>query len=727
MGSGGDFQLEISLIENTNLLAAGWLDPTYWWGVAQVVIGLGLVIFVHELGHFLVAKACGVKCEKFYVGFDAFEWKWGDRVIIPKALVKYQWGETEYGVGILPLGGYVKMLGQDDNPANMEKEIERSKLESADGEELYEPSGLVDRTKMDPRSFIAKTVPQRMAIISAGVIFNLLFAIVLGAIAFRSGVNYEPAMIGNVTPGGPAWEAGLGESEVVRVGDQKIEGEYFTFINMAEKIIFDGSEDGANVELEYIPVGETESKVVELTPRQIGKEIELPRLGVQSRMALKVAKEAPTIDGRGAANPDAPVLADDVITHTNGVAVETMGQFQAQLAKSYGKDIQLKINRMPENAGKNATPELVELTIAPDRVRTLGLHCQWLPVAAVKKGSPAEKAGFLVGDEIVSINGRGPGSLYELDVDAILHMREKKSEPMVFVVNRKQHEGEAVEKVTLNVVPVMPKRVTVIEGAEPIGVESLGLAIPTSNIVSFVKQNGPAYEAGIQVGDEIIGTQSLLTPEQAADPFFARAGRKRDYLDGVINFNDTRGMAQQFPLGQKFELFYKRGEESKSATLTTVESDEYYLPTIGIRLTPYQETYVAESWGQAFKLGAYQTWVDLTKVFKFLGKLVRGRISAKNLGGPGTIFVVAQSEASQGTSRLLLFLVLLSANLAIVNFLPIPVLDGGHMMFLAYEGLFRKPVTEKVQLLLTYVGFLALLALMAFVIWQDIGRISKLF
>src|SRR5688572_13579379 len=98
-----------------------------WLGVAA---GLTFVIFVHELGHFLVAKACGVKCEKFYVGFDFFEipipftkWK------IPRSLIKFQWGETEYGLGSLPLGGYVKMLGQDDDPRNAEAEAARTRLE----------------------------------------------------------------------------------------------------------------------------------------------------------------------------------------------------------------------------------------------------------------------------------------------------------------------------------------------------------------------------------------------------------------------------------------------------------------------------------------------------------------------------------------------------------------------------------------------------------------------
>ena len=81
------------------------LQPASWLVILQVAIGLGFVIFVHELGHFLVAKACGVKCEKFYIGFDINGWNLG----------KFTWGETEYGIGILPLGGYVKMLGQDDN------------------------------------------------------------------------------------------------------------------------------------------------------------------------------------------------------------------------------------------------------------------------------------------------------------------------------------------------------------------------------------------------------------------------------------------------------------------------------------------------------------------------------------------------------------------------------------------------------------------------------------
>lgn len=723
--------METCLIENTMLLGAGWLDPSYWWGVAQVVIGLGLVIFVHELGHFLVAKACGVKCEKFYVGFDFFDLRIGDRVIVPKSLVKFQWGETEYGVGIIPLGGYVKMLGQDDNPANLEKEVERSKAnEDETGDELYEPSGLVDRTKMDPRSFLAKTVPQRMAIISAGVIFNILFAIILAAIAFRSGVRYEPAMIGGVAPGGPAWEINLPESRVIRIGDQKVDDSYFTFTNMAEAIIFAGSEEDAEVEIEYIPTGESKSKTVKIATRQIGTKVKIPRIGVSPIQITQLPDFNKIPEGRSAAECDPPFMGGDDILEVNGIKAETMGQVKVALASNYGNPTKVLVERSSKGLEEGEIPEQVEITIPADPMRTLGIEVEWGPVGAIQKGSPADKAGFEVGDKIISINGQPVRNLYALDIDAILHMREKGDEPMEFVVDR---EGK---ELTLTASPRMPIWISQIDNFDatmPIGFDSLGMTIGATDTIAYVDESSPAAKAGIQVGDQVIGSKIILTDSQKKDPLFAKAGRERPYNTWwsgkkIRNWTFTEQDLQRFPVGQEVELTIKRGDDSEEKfEMQTVASNDYFLPTMGVPLRVRQEVYTAESWGEAFQLGTKQTWSDLTKVFKFLGKLVRGRIGVENLGGPGTIFVVATSEASQGTSRLLLFLVLLSANLAIINFLPIPVLDGGHMMFLAYEGLFRKPVTEQVQVVLTYAGLFALLALMAFVLYQDAWRISGLF
>src|SRR3972149_5512480 len=147
-----------------------------------VAIALGLVIVVHELGHFIVAKLCGVKCEKFYLGFDIGGLK----------LCKFRWGETEYGIGILPLGGYVKMLGQEDNPARLKEELERAKLARGDESKPAKADSdpkkctMLDQEAIDikaaenvlynPRSYLAQSVPKRMAIISAGVIMNIIFA-----------------------------------------------------------------------------------------------------------------------------------------------------------------------------------------------------------------------------------------------------------------------------------------------------------------------------------------------------------------------------------------------------------------------------------------------------------------------------------------------------------------------------------------------------------------------
>lgn len=216
----------------------------YWlsWGlmilnILKVVIALGLVIFVHELGHFLVAKWAGVKCEKFYLGFDIFGLK----------LWKHQWGETEYGIGVLPLGGYVKMLGQEDNPSRLREEIERAKAQqtAGGGDAPANPDAAAslaeaERALYDPRSYLAQSVPKRMAIISAGVIMNILFAIVTAIAAYGLGVAWVRPEIGDLFPGRAAWRAGL------QVGDtiESIKGKPLHRFNGLQKAISVGDIEG---------------------------------------------------------------------------------------------------------------------------------------------------------------------------------------------------------------------------------------------------------------------------------------------------------------------------------------------------------------------------------------------------------------------------------------------------------------------------------------------------
>jgi regulator of sigma E protease len=172
---------------------------------------------------------------------------------------------------------------------------------------------------------------------------------------------------------------------------------------------------------------------------------------------------------------------------------------------------------------------------------------------------------------------------------------------------------------------------------------------------------------------------------------------------------------------------YLRDGERNSVTLQPIESTEWFLAARGLVFGDFVEPLQITNWGTACQLALQQTSKDLFMVLGFLKKLVTGEISPNNLGGPVTIVAVATSEASMGTGRLLLFLTMLSANLAVINFLPIPVLDGGHLVFLVAEGLRGKPVDEQLQFRLTVAGLIFILGLMVYVLGLDFLRFLPFF
>ncbi|MFM8214637.1 MAG: site-2 protease family protein, partial [Pirellula sp.] len=209
------------------------------YNIGMMLLGLGFVIFVHELGHFLAAKMFGVKCEKFYVGFDV-PMKIGP-IRLPSRLARFQWGETEYGIGSIPLGGYVKMLGQDDDPRKLKEENQRIGL--GDDQE--------QAVKLDPRSYPAKPVFARMIIISAGVIMNLIFGVLMAAAAFSLGVPYTPAILGSTMPGDPAWQAGLKPGDRI-VGVSTSEDDQMSFDEIRKKVAIGGIRNASeSIEMTY--------------------------------------------------------------------------------------------------------------------------------------------------------------------------------------------------------------------------------------------------------------------------------------------------------------------------------------------------------------------------------------------------------------------------------------------------------------------------------------------
>ena len=647
------------LIDSFNLLAASnfWAKPENYLAILKVVIGLGAVIFVHELGHFLAAKYCGVKCDKFYVGFDVPIRLFG-QTIIPGKLLHFTWGETEYGIGSIPLGGYVKMLGQDDNPGNVEEQVRDSLIDGETTESAILPSGMIDRSKIDPRSFIAKSVPERMLIISAGVIFNLIFAILFAAIAFRSGVEYEPPVLGNVAGGGPAWKHNLVGAKVVAVGDREIQDdEYFPYLSFAEKVVFNG--DDAKIDIKVIPHGQSEAVTKTLTPEK-GFRREMPDLamiGAESSLVPVIGSNE-TVDGTPAADAQPPMRAGDKILSINGTTVETEIDLRQVLARDADKPAEFLLERTT-GKGTNLKTERITSVMNPYPKRKVGFGLAWGPIAVIKIGSPAEKAGLQVGDEIVSINGQPRGNLLTVDQRMIEAIKNGKD------VSLQIKREEASLDVPIK--PVIPKLFPFPGPNKPVAVDSLGVAIPITRTVEFVEPGGPADQAGMQQGDELNTVTYLLDDDQKKleryqnlkdmDPIeLSREGRETTWAE--IDF----AVIQSLEPGFKIKLEVLRNEVKVPLVLEIALSDKFFQPKRGFHLKPLKVGYQSDDWGSAFKYGFFQVGEDLKRVGTTLSSLVRGKISPKNLGGPGTIAVAATSEATQGTSRLLLFLTFLSAN-----------------------------------------------------------------
>ena len=257
-------------------------------------------------------------------------------------------------------------------------------------------------------------------------------------------------------------------------------------------------------------------------------------------------------------------------------------------------------------------------------------------------------------------------------------------------------------------------------------VDELGIAFSVLNRVADVPEGSAAAKMGLLPNDEIIAAKLGFKDEAAQELFFGDATSLPSWEQDFLKQNWAY-LAEI--VTQRHSAFLnvtvKRGKNQVELELVPTESDKYYRLTRGIQTEAEKETYLASSWIASAKDAGRQVWFDGTKIFKILRQLGTGNVPLTALGGIGTIAVQAQMEASNGTSRLLLFLTLLSVNLAVLNFLPIPVLDGGHMVFLAWEGITGRPPNERVQESLTMVGALLLLSLMVFAFGMDIWRFAN--
>jgi len=318
------------------------------------ILLFGALVFIHELGHFTVAKLCGVFVERFAIGFGP-------------ALLKKKWGETEYALCAFPLGGYVKMRGEE----LPETEKERKAFQA------------------DKRSFASQNVWKRIAIVVMGPVSNIILPIVLFTVLFLVGLPTPSSRVGTVMPGSIAEQAGL------RAGDKivSIDGKTVHSWSEVTKIIQGraGQETVVNVERggEALTIKMTPSKQAD--KNEYGESIQAGKIGADM-IAYKPMIGVANLKSRAFT---AGLRTGDVITKVNDSNIT----YWWQLEKEYKKDSNNVITVERDQ-------KTISFTMQKGALETSGIERGELFINKVVEKSIAAEKGLRSGDKIDSINGQ---------------------------------------------------------------------------------------------------------------------------------------------------------------------------------------------------------------------------------------------------------------------------------------------------------------------------------
>ena len=710
-------------------LASLWSN--WLWPILLLIIGLGLVIFVHELGHFLAAKGVGIKVERFALGF-------GPRVL------GYRGRETDYCICLLPLGGYVKMLGQEDF-----KPLEEG------GEEP------------DPRSYNAKSVGARLLVISAGVVMNVIFAALLFVIVFMVGMRFVDSRVGSVEHGYPADQARIrwtdppprhpGETTGLKPGDRIVvaEGEGFWTRRLGGSVdrfqtvqVLAALADRGEVfdmKIERPLNGETlvGHAAVGVRGRRTERGSERFAFGIGPAYSLTFAN----YKGR---KKDLPIQPDDRLIRLAGVdlkhawqlndlsEVEALlsalyrsgdGEIPAQVPAVVARDEAEVAVEVPlslrlqyrflldgrwrvwdrQEIEETKDGDVVEVRLADGAEKTLprdqavfagdvllsflGMTPR-LRVQAVMDDMPAKEAGIEVGDVIVSYADEA-----NLTYRRLLQINKtNEGEDTRVVIER---DGRREEKTA------RPKKKG---GKSLIGmIQDLDLS---QAVVGAVLPGTAAETAGVVPGDRIIEIRS--------------PGEDGGQVRPVEGWLDVFNALYAFR-GREVRVRFEGGKELSADALTPELFDPsayavaFGLPLLEPLMGPEVRTnnpLAAVAWG------AGETGHFIMMTYGTLRSWLKGTISHKEFTGPVGIGGVAIQLGRKSVIELVYFMAIISVSLAVVNFLPLPVVDGGHAVFLFIEKIRGKPVPTKIVNVVQMVGLALLLFVFVWLTWNDIARLA---
>lgn len=314
---------------------------------------------------------------------------------------------------------------------------------------------------------------------------------------------------------------------------------------------------------------------------------------------------------------------------------------------------------------------------------------------------PAYQAGLRSNQELVSVDGKKTSSWQEVYIQLLSRMGETGS----VTIEARDLDSSQPQKVEI------PIRQWMAEQSKPAPLKSLGIQpyypeIPA--VIGVVSADGRAAEAGLLEGDRVLKVDGKPIADWQAMVEIVRDNAEQALMLEV----DRQGRTLRFEVRPAEKIV----EDGISVGYLGVGVQEVSWPDWLKRDLHYS---VFSAWMPAFR----KTWQMTELTFSSFGKMLSGLVSVKNLGGPVSIAKMAGSNLESGFKAFLGFIAYFSISLGLLNLLPIPVLDGGHLLFYTIELLAGKPVPERVQVIAYRAGILLIGALMFIAIYNDLVQL----